>query len=174
MRTRLIICLLFLTAGMATAQNIPAPDIANAAGQIANAGNAAAAQAAQTALIRQQTALLKQQAELLKRQTAQATDTSQPPRRFLTEDGNAFLAQCGNSDTASIGCGMYVGGVIDGRGLSDKPGFCLPDHVSYEQMLRVSVKYMQDHPESLHVPTYLLVILAHAQAFSCRAETKQQ
>lgn len=61
---------LILGSGIAYSQNIPAPDIANAGGQIANAGNQAAAQAAQTQLIRQQTELLKQQTEALKQQNA--------------------------------------------------------------------------------------------------------
>ncbi len=93
----------------------------------------------------------------------------QTSQKSLASDGNTFLSQCGNYDTASLGCTMYVGGVMDGRSLSDKPGFCLPDGITYGQILRVSIKYMQDHPEQLHYPTYLLVVAAHVNAFPCAA-----
>lgn len=86
---------------------------------------------------------------------------------LITESGNAFLATCENHETAPALCTVYVGGVIDGRFSTDKPGFCLPETISYGQELRVTIKYMQDHPEALHVRTMWLVILAHAEAFPC-------
>ena len=95
--------------------------------------------------------------------------SAQTPTKLLTDDGNTFLAQCAQNGEASAPgfCTMYVGGVIDGAQISDKPAFCLPENVSYGQMVRVSIKYMQEHPESLQHPTAALVITAHAKAFPC-------
>lgn len=98
--------------------------------------------------------------------------------KTIMSDGNAFLAECGNYETAPAYCTTYVGGVVDGaQAVSPTPGagwpvwptsgFCLPDGVTYGQELRVSIKYMQDHPQQLHVATAYLVIVAQAQAFPC-------
>jgi Rap1a immunity proteins len=98
-----------------------------------------------------------------------AVSWAQTSQRSLTENGNIFLSECGNYDTASLGCTLYVGGVIDGRVLSDNSGFCLPDHITYGQELRISIKYMQDNPQELHWATAWLIIFAHAKAFPCPA-----
>jgi hypothetical protein len=74
-------------------------------------------------------------------------------------------------DSASSACTMYVAGVIDGRNLSDKPGFSLQDGVTYGQELRISIKYMQDHPGLQHL-TFILVIFAQASAFFCPKAAK--
>ena len=104
--------------------------------------------------------------------SANVFSAAQQQQPLFTENGNSFLAQCGNYEAAPATCTAYVGGVMDGRNSIDKPGFCLPDHVTYGQMVRVSIKYMQTHPESLHLPTTWLVILANAEAFPCPATKK--
>jgi len=47
---------------------------------------------------------------------------------------------------------------------------CFPAHVTIEQAIRVSYKYMQDHPEQLHAAGSGLVYLALTQAFPCKAQ----
>jgi hypothetical protein len=47
-------------------------------------------------------------------------------------------------------------------------GVCEPDHVSNEQLIRVVLKYLQQHPESLHEPAGFLVWTALHEAFPCK------
>ena len=46
-------------------------------------------------------------------------------------------------------------------------GYCFPDAVTNGQMLRVFVKYLDDHPQDLHEPAALLYIEAMRRAFPC-------
>ncbi len=45
--------------------------------------------------------------------------------------------------------------------------YCFPDSVTNGQMLRVFVKYLDDHPQDLHEPAALLYIEAMRKAFPC-------
>lgn len=46
-------------------------------------------------------------------------------------------------------------------------GYCFPDAVTNGQMLRVFVKYLDEHPQDLHEPAALLYIEAMRRAFPC-------
>lgn len=46
--------------------------------------------------------------------------------------------------------------------------FCVPDKVTNGQLLRVFVKYLEDHPEELHKPANLLLVEAFRKAFPCQ------
>jgi hypothetical protein len=46
-------------------------------------------------------------------------------------------------------------------------GYCFSDAVTNGQMLRVFVKYLDDHPKELHEPAALLYIEAMRRAFPC-------
>jgi hypothetical protein len=46
---------------------------------------------------------------------------------------------------------------------------CLAEGVTIEQALRISYKYMQDHPDQLHAPGRGLMYLALTQAFPCKS-----
>lgn len=102
-------------------------------------------------------------------------------------DGTYLLGQCQqltrlmDSNGAagdSFGAG-YCLGVINGvtslRGLTN-PGFpkhlqtCLPDtSVSGNQAARIVVKYLNEHPEQLHMDDGALVLFALQLAFPCKA-----
>jgi len=44
---------------------------------------------------------------------------------------------------------------------------CVPENVSTEQAIRITYKYMQDHPASLNLPGTGLVYLALLSAYPC-------
>ena len=46
--------------------------------------------------------------------------------------------------------------------------FCLPSNITLLQAIRVVVKYLKDHPESLHTDGSGLAILALIKAFPCK------
>jgi Rap1a immunity proteins len=46
-------------------------------------------------------------------------------------------------------------------------GYCFPRHVRNDQLLKVAVKYMDDHPERLHERIEILLHAAFQKAFPC-------
>jgi len=102
--------------------------------------------------------------------------------------GNTFKATCSvhwsptmsaSQATLSGECIGYIKGIwhsewmaqadaertsrIDSRSLR----FCVSDGVETDQLLAVSLKYMDDHPEQLHFPAALLIRMALNKAFPC-------
>ena len=63
--------------------------------------------------------------------------------------------------------------VDDIGGVPDKlqtPLACIPDEVSNLQMTRVFVKYLEEHPQDLHDPSFILFFLSAADAFPCTSD----
>lgn len=61
----------------------------------------------------------------------------------------------------------YCRGMVEG--VSDtSPKICPGGNVTFGQEFRVVVKYLQDHPEELHLPNTALVEKALAKAFPCQ------
>lgn len=48
--------------------------------------------------------------------------------------------------------------------------FCLPEEVTNDQLIRVALKYMENHPEFLHVYAAFSILAALKEAFPCSAE----
>jgi hypothetical protein len=46
--------------------------------------------------------------------------------------------------------------------------FCFQREMTYGQMVRVVVSYLEEHPETLHRPAAFLVLEAFTEAFPCR------
>jgi len=46
--------------------------------------------------------------------------------------------------------------------------FCLPDQVTNDQIIKIFVKYLDDHPEELHQPASLLLVTSMRKAFPCK------
>jgi hypothetical protein len=44
---------------------------------------------------------------------------------------------------------------------------CIPQSASVDELVRVAVKYLDDHPEDLHLPAESLVFGAMRKAFPC-------
>jgi len=69
-------------------------------------------------------------------------------------------------------CLYFIEGVIDGYNLADgKPDLCIPDGsgVTFGQLALVVSKYVEDHPEQLHLGSGALVLNALYRAFPCKA-----
>jgi hypothetical protein len=92
-------------------------------------------------------------------------------------DGNALLAQCKNVDShpesyeAGL-CSGYVSGVHFGHSFTAvmyklKSSYCMPKDVTFDQTSLVVLKYLNEHPESLHLPAHELVLASLIRAFPC-------
>jgi hypothetical protein len=72
-------------------------------------------------------------------------------------------------------CNGYLQGALDafefervaGSQKSDAQSVCIPDDVKKEQVIRVFMKYSDDHPEELHKAAPVVVWEAMHQAFAC-------
>ncbi len=112
-----------------------------------------------------------------------ATEESTPI--FLR--GQTLLAWCeqwgnaGRPTTEAAMCAAYVQGAADAAefydsllGLAGQGRVsCPPEGVTYEQLLRVVRKFLQDHPERLHENRTGLVVAALRTAFPCPGQTPQ-
>jgi hypothetical protein len=101
-------------------------------------------------------------------------------------DGAHFLGDCNQAvkmdddldprkvDFArAMYCAGFVKGYVDAIVISDAiaPGtffICLPNSLAPMHVTRVFVKYLQDHPESLHEQGRLLLQLALIKAYPCK------
>jgi len=93
--------------------------------------------------------------------------------------GSEILDRCEAylSETGSVArgetCVGYVMGITDAHGtFTDwgemSPLWCTPDNMSTGQMVRVVTKYLQEHPEDLHLQAASLVSIALRKAFPCK------
>jgi Ssp1 endopeptidase immunity protein Rap1a len=118
----------------------------------------------------------------------------------ISESGNRFLevcsvdekpmAQWNERDFLNGGvCEGFMMGLRDGIGMSiallqhDYPslaplkgsiedlGVCFPDGSDRGQMIRVTLKYIRQHPEQSHLPSAELVFMAELDAFPCTRPT---
>jgi hypothetical protein len=74
-------------------------------------------------------------------------------------------------------CDWYIDGVLDGFHFRDSDPnimqtICFPDGVNGEQMTRIVLKFLQDHPARLHDPAYALIFAATLDAFECSAPSR--
>ena len=95
--------------------------------------------------------------------------------------GNELLDYCQNaldsdvSDDNSMTTGVCVGYIraiydqnLFEQAMYTRPQFfCIPQEASPKQVIRVVVKYLEDHPEELHRPAYWPVSIALPAAFPC-------
>ena len=70
-------------------------------------------------------------------------------------------------------CLYFIDGVIEGYTISGdgKPDLCIPSDngITYQQLGLVVSKYLEDHPEQLHLPSVVLVINALYHGFPCKS-----
>ena len=84
--------------------------------------------------------------------------------------GIELLGYCESQDLAEWGfCSGFIWGVADGHQLTsdESTSFCSPEGATSDQMGRVVVKYLRDHPEKLHEHAVLLVAIALIEAWPC-------
>ncbi|MGB8581634.1 MAG: Rap1a/Tai family immunity protein [Candidatus Sulfotelmatobacter sp.] len=72
-------------------------------------------------------------------------------------------------------CMGFIQGVIDSDTIAhtDKNGhpvgrLCVPAEASERQLAKIVVKYGDDHPQQLHFPAAVIVLLAMKEAFPCQ------
>ena len=113
------------------------------------------------------------------------------PRDYPSTSGNAFLRLCSVVEKNEIetnqegqhvvACVAYVEGVVQGvsaevafvrdvGGKEPLKPFCLPDNVENGQIIRITLKYIRNHPEEAHQSTVILVVQALREAFPCQAK----
>ncbi len=90
--------------------------------------------------------------------------------------GNDFLPWCkqwldpGTTDTEDVfGAAVCSGFVLAARDLVStlQSKICIPVDVTNGQMARVFVKYMEEHPQDLHMRASFLFLLAAREGFPC-------
>jgi hypothetical protein len=95
---------------------------------------------------------------------------SLPVAAEYNHDGNSLLRLCTDDGTSSI-CVGYAAGVRDTHiSLLNKDDylFCMEfGTVPNGQLTKIIVKYLNDHPEKLHLPDRILVLEAYIEAFPC-------
>lgn len=103
------------------------------------------------------------------------------PTTMFGGHANELVEECRNisptSQTADnavsiADCMGYITGVIDGSVLVAKADpknlpLCIPVSVTKGQLIKVVVKYADDHPENLHWIAGRFVMAALEQAFPC-------
>ena len=106
---------------------------------------------------------------------------------LLAYDGNGLLENCqqqlkviSNLDgtktfedgVASGVCNGYVGGVRDTARLwqqgTGRQTYCLPEAAKDDQLIRITIKYIEDNPAELYYPAAALVQFAFIEAFPCK------
>ena len=88
--------------------------------------------------------------------------------------GGDLLQKC-ESDSAAMynACAGYIMGIDDYQGtlvnwsLLDEPYFCTPDSAKMSQLVKVVTKYLNEHPEKLHLDAGSLVANALNEPFPC-------
>jgi Rap1a immunity proteins len=103
--------------------------------------------------------------------------------RANATSGEELLQKC-KTESANYGSGFchgFIAAVLDTltmweasdsyeKRTHDKDvRFCLPAEVTNGQIVLVFVKYLEDHPEKLHMPANLLLVEALRKAFPCKA-----
>lgn len=98
--------------------------------------------------------------------------------------GSELLRNCKGDYPAPLNyvvemqCMGYVSGVLDGIQLNTKicpesKFICSPDEgLTVEQLTKIVIKYLEEHPEDLQEEAKVLVIIALAKAFPCKNPPK--
>ena len=76
--------------------------------------------------------------------------------------GNDLMQHCVASPDSF--CAGYIGGVID----TSHALFCFPPEATKRQIINITIVYLHDHPEKLHLFAPSLVIKAMRAAFPCK------
>ena len=104
-----------------------------------------------------------------------------PSVASTTVDGNTLLKECQKAiklvddDDAKYGDVYDIGsctGFIHGLMTVPNTIFCIPVNVSTNQAIRVLVRYLEEHPEVLHLAKGKLALDAFADAFPCHRQSE--
>jgi hypothetical protein len=79
-------------------------------------------------------------------------------------------------------CAGFVDGVIETQSMwevweakgtivrNPHLSFCLPEGATNDQIVKIFVKYLDDHPEELHEPASLLLVTSLRNVFPCKGQ----
>lgn len=96
-----------------------------------------------------------------------AGQTGQKEEMFM-DSGAAFVVKCAEKKSIIPAmCQVFVAGVVQAIAVSDTHRACIPQGVTIEQSFRMTMKYLNEHPEQLHLLPARAVIAAHEEAFPC-------
>jgi Rap1a immunity proteins len=114
---------------------------------------------------------------------------SQDAREFPSTSGNAFVRFCSAIEKGelttredlrnTVACVAYVEGVVQGVNVEiaysktttgNEPNIPLPDTAENGQIVKVTLKYIRNHPEEAHKPTASLQLEALREAFPCHSK----
>jgi len=96
---------------------------------------------------------------------------------FLLQHCNSYLEKRDNDKTPTFDTGIcygHVRGVMETLELhrmftgTSIFNYCAPDNANFTQTIRVIVKYLNDHPASLHSNATSTMIVALSEAFPCK------
>ena len=108
-----------------------------------------------------------------------------PQKTDLARDGNQFLEDCtqairsmdgetltGHQVNLNLHCVAYIEGFTDAQlwyvlVMNGPPLYCSPEGVKVGQATRIVVKWMKEHPESLHLEKGFITGIALRIAFPC-------
>jgi hypothetical protein len=90
------------------------------------------------------------------------------------QTGNELLWKCeSDSDAMYNVCAGYIVGMIESHETMlaftymDEPYFCVPDPVSFAELVKVVTKWLNEFPDYLHLDAGVLVAHALNKAFPC-------
>ena len=104
-----------------------------------------------------------------------------PSVASTTADGISLLKECQKAirlvdfDEATHADAFYISsctGFIHGLMAVPNTIFCMPVNVSTNQVMRVLVTYLHEHPEDLHLAKGELALDALADAFPCHRQSE--
>ena len=88
--------------------------------------------------------------------------------------GSELLQKCESDSAAAYNeCAGYIMGLIDYQDTLldwsdlDKPLFCVPDGAKTSQLVKVVTKYLNEHPERLHLNISSVAAISLYEAFPC-------
>jgi hypothetical protein len=88
-------------------------------------------------------------------------------------DGSDLLKHCAAESTFPVGiCGGYISGIADTLDTLEVwkgpiGEACIPVTATISQLMKIVIKYMEEHTENLHLSATSLVLSALHQAFPC-------
>jgi Rap1a immunity proteins len=107
------------------------------------------------------------------------SQSTPPPDNGLLQTGNDYLAMCGSAFEAKglsgVTCISYTWGLFTGLSTTQRlfaaleraPMVCVPATVSMGQLARITLKWLQENPTSLHEPLGELMIVSWFNSFPC-------
>ena len=104
-----------------------------------------------------------------------------PPASVALQTGKDYLTMCGTErgrDAVSIdgaACYSYTWGLYSGlattqrmfAGPEQAPMVCVPETVGMGELMRISLKWLQENPTSLHEPLAEMMIVSWFKSFPC-------